>query len=504
MKKGLIIGLLCCLLLGLKGYAMPAGVFEFLADSLSGNQGTQVVVPIRANNFDSIISIQGTVGFDSSVLAFVAVQNMNLPSMSNANFGTSYVVNGKLTFSWNEVNLTPISVADSTVLFAVVFQLVGPHGSASPVSIVGSPTLLEVVNWDYTPIPFTTRGGEVKINVPMVCVLPDSLRSGNVQQTQAEVSWESSNAGAGYFLEWGPWGYAPGTGIGSSTGTSMLGENVVVITNLQAGSNYEFYVREDCDSLTSVSAGPHGFATLPPPPPPANVIVFGDSIEGPQGTTDTLYVRVAGFEDLISAQGTLSWNPAVATYSAVIPMLPNMSQGNFGLTSVGQGILTFSWNDPTLVGVTIADSAAMFGVVVVYVGAHGAACNMDFVQSPTVWEMIDLNFTNAQLTLLQGHLLVTGSGTGVEEKSSIPAYTLYPNPVSGGSGQLKLVSDTYLPTVLGAALLNGIGQSLPLTWTASGESLECILPPAAGSGIWFLKVDTEAGPIVEKVIIDRR
>jgi hypothetical protein len=81
---GLIVGLL----ISMQGIAAPSGQFEFFADSLAGNQGSQVIVPIRASGFDSIISIQGTIAFDSSVLAFVGVQNMNLPSMSNANFGT--------------------------------------------------------------------------------------------------------------------------------------------------------------------------------------------------------------------------------------------------------------------------------------------------------------------------------------------------------------------------------------------------------------------------------
>jgi hypothetical protein len=80
-----------------------------------------------------------------------------------------------LTFSWNEANLTPISVADSSEMFGVVFQLIGAPGESSPVSITGSPTLIEVVNWAYTPIPFATRAGFVSINVPTVCEIPDSL-----------------------------------------------------------------------------------------------------------------------------------------------------------------------------------------------------------------------------------------------------------------------------------------------------------------------------------------
>jgi hypothetical protein len=71
-----------------------------------------------------------------------------------------------------------------------------------------------------------------------------------VQQTQAELHWHSTNPGAAYFLEWGTWGFTQGNGIGSAIGTALQGDNMVLVTNLLAGNNYEFYVREECDSLS--------------------------------------------------------------------------------------------------------------------------------------------------------------------------------------------------------------------------------------------------------------
>jgi hypothetical protein len=493
---GLIVGLL----ISMQGIAAPSGQFEFFADSLAGNQGSQVIVAIRASGFDSIISIQGTIAFDSSVLAFVGVQNMNLPSMSNANFGTTYVANGKLTFSWNEANLTPISVADSSEVFGVVFQLIGAPGESSPVSITGSPTLIEVVNWAYTPIPFATRAGFVSINVPTVCEIPDSLAARNVQQTQAELFWHSTNPGAAYFLEWGTWGFTQGNGIGSAIGTALQGDNMVLVTNLLAGNNYEFYVREECDSFNSVNAGPFGFATLAPN---ANVTVFGDSIDGPQGGLDTLYIRANGFVDLISAQGTLSWDTAVARFDGLLYGLPNMSLANFGQTAVSQGILTFSWNDPTLTGVTIADSAAIFGVKIQYTGIPGAACQMDMVQNPTPWELVDVSFNTAQLTLQAGHLLVTGGGTGVDAQTLSSNWVVYPNPVSSADGRFVLHSKSDLSLVTAITCWNGLGQNEPVEWSREGNSIVCQLEAERGSGLYFLRIVTDSDSQVHKILINK-
>ncbi len=425
---------------------------------------------------------------------------MNLPSMSNANFGTSYVANGKLTFSWNEANLTPISVADSSEMFAVVFQLIGAPGESSPVSITGSPTLIEVVNWAYTPIPFATRAGFVSINVPTVCEIPDSLEARNVQQTQAELHWQSTNPGAAYFLEWGTWGFTQGNGIGTAIGATLQGNNMVLVSNLLAGNNYEFYVREECDSFNSVNAGPFGFATLAPN---ANVTVFGDSIEGPQGGLDTLYIRANGFVDLISAQGTLSWDTVVARFDGLLYGLPNMSLANFGQTAVSQGILTFSWNDPILTGVTIADSAAIFGVKMQYTGAAGAACLLDFVQNPTPWEFVDLSFNTAQLTLQAGHLLVTGGGTGLASEAFISEWLAYPNPVSSADGRFVLHSKADFPLVHALTLSNGLGQNQRLQWTIQGNSIVCQPSASLASGLYFLRIDTMSGSHSHKILINK-
>ncbi|MEY3442793.1 MAG: hypothetical protein RLZZ519_1074 [Bacteroidota bacterium] len=499
--KSLLIGIFVGFLLCTRGWAMPAGQFEFFADSLTGNQGSQVIVPIRVNHFDSIISVQGTIAFDSAVLAFVGVQNMNLPSMTNANFGTSYVVNGKLTFSWNEANLTPISVADSSEIFGVVFQLIGAPGESSPVTIVGSPTLIEVVNWTYTPISFATRAGSVFINVPTICEIPDSLEARNVQQTQAELFWHSTNPGADYFLEWGIWGFTQGNGIGSAIGTALQGDNMVLVSNLLAGNNYEFYVREACDSLHSVNAGPFGFATLAPT---AAVTVFGDSIEGPQGGLDTLFIRANGFVDLISAQGTLSWDTAVASFNGLVFGLPNMSLANFGQTAISQGILSFSWNDPTLVGVTIANSAAIFGVKIQYEGAAGASCQMNLVQNPTPWEFVDLSFNTAQLTLQAGYMLVTGGGTGVASEAFDSEWHAYPNPVSSADGRFVVHSNSDFPLVHALTLANGHGQNQPIQWTIQGNSIVCQPGASLAPGLYLLRIDTLSGSHLHKILINKR
>jgi hypothetical protein len=498
----------CCLLIGiftsLSGFATAGGGFVFLADSTTGDQGTQVVVPIRALGFDSIISIQGTIGFDSSRLAYVGLQSMGLPSMTNSNFGTLYIAHGRLTFSWNESNLTPISVPDSTVLFAVVFQITGPPGDQVPIAITNTPTLLEVVDWSYTPIAFTARGGNVQINVPPVCEIPDSLRALNITQTHATLSWVSANAGAAYWVEWGPWGYQPGNGIGSTTGTSVAGQNTVTVSTLAPTSTYEFYVREQCDPLNTVNAGPAGFATLVALPVHDTVIVYGDSVQDIQNATVTARIHVIRFTDILSTQGSVTWDPAVATLTSANSFaLPNFGMANFGMTQVAVGKITFSWNDPTLLGVSLADSATLFGLQFTLVGAPGSLCDVNLPDLPLVMELVDVSFAPVPDSAIPGRIRILGGGVGIASATMQPTLDIYPNPLAAGSDQFHLCIHDANTELQSLTLVNALGQKLEnaVAWTREGNQIRCTISPVVTAGLWFLQVQTDAGAYNKELLI---
>ncbi len=497
----------CCLLIGiftsLSGFAASGGGFVFLADSTTGDQGTQVVVPIRALGFDSIISIQGTIGFDSSRLAFVGLQSMGLPSMTNGNFGTLYIAHGRLTFSWNESNLTPITVPDSTILFAVVLQIIGLPGDQVPIQILNVPTLLEVVDWSYTPIAFSARGGNVQINVPPVCEIPDSLRALNIAQTQATLSWVSANAGAAYWMEWGPWGYQPGNGLGSTTGTSVVGQNTVTVSTLAPSSTYEFYVREQCDSLNTVNAGPAGFATQAALPVHDTVILYGDSVQGAQNATVTASLHAIRFTDILSAQGSVTWDPAVATFASATSFgLPNFGLANFGTTQVAVGKITFSWNDPTLVGVSLADSATLFGLQFMLVGPPGSLCDVNLPDMPLVMELVDGSFVPVPDSAIPGRIRILG-GVGIASATMQPTIDIYPNPIAFGSDQFHLRMQDANAEVEGLTLVNVWGQKLEnaVAWSREGNEIVCTISPVVTAGLWFLRVQTDAGTYNKDLLI---
>ncbi|MFN8395564.1 MAG: cohesin domain-containing protein [Bacteroidia bacterium] len=494
------------MLLSLKGLGALGGGFLFHADSVSADPGTVVVVPIRASGFDSIISIQGTIGWDSSKLDFQAVTIMGLPSMSNANFGMSYINQGRLTFSWNEQNLTPITVADSTVIFAVSFMVTGPQGADVPVNIIGSPTLLEVVDWSYTPIGFSVRSGNVHVNVLPVCEFPDSLGARQVGTSQADLVWYSQNAGADYTVEWGTWGFVQGNGLGTVTGTSSAGLNTVQVTGLTPGSAYEYYVHEQCDSSNATEAGPSGFMTdTLRVMIPDTVFLFADSVADYQGSTVHVALRVGSFANIVSAQGTLYWDPSISSYQSVSMYgLPSMSASNFGTSQTALGKLTFSWNDPSLIGVALADSSAIFEVEFQLVGAPGTHTDLDSTDVPVIWEFVNTDFTVIYDSLIPGYMLVLDTSTQGIDGAVASQLMAYPNPVSLAEGNLRL----RLPEgseVEKMEWINALGQTTTgaHNWQQSGGEVACRLPSGLVPGVWTLRVETAAGPLDYRIVVDR-
>jgi hypothetical protein len=491
-----ILGILIGLLISLRGLCLPGGNFVFLLDSVAGNTQTQVSIPVRALNFDSVISIQGTIGFDTAELGFVGFQAFGLPSMSNANFGFSNVANGFVTFSWNEASLLPISVADSSVLFELVFQILAAPGTQSSVEFLPGPTILEVVNHAYVVIPYSYLNGVVAVKVPPTCPAPDSLAVSGIGQTQALLQWQSNNPGATYTVEWGPIGFSPGGGIGQVTGISIQGINTLPLTNLVADSSYAFYVQEQCTGLASLVVGPVEFVTAPLPAL-VPVVLFGDSVQLFPGDSALVGFRVRDFANIISMQFSLAWDTSVATYLRTTNYgLPNMNPANFNISQVQGGAFAVSWNDPSLLGVSVADSSAVFGIWFLATGAGSGMTPVSYTNTPLPLEVVDLGFVPLPTTTLSGSIERLDTSVSVDVLSGMNVMEkmlVYPNPVDVGLQDIRLKTDMDVSTIETLALIDLQGRQLSpalFAWTAEDDEIVIRFREALPAGQWLLRIQS--------------
>ncbi|AFC24121.1 fibronectin type III domain-containing protein [Saprospira grandis] len=107
---------------------------------------------------------------------------------------------------------------------------------------------LDSVQFRFTGIHGISYTGDMAIDDVVVgeapsCITPSVLTASNISATTVDLSWTDNNAIAAgsYVVEYGPLGFAQGTG------TSVLANTLpFTLTGLAASTDYEFYVRAIC------------------------------------------------------------------------------------------------------------------------------------------------------------------------------------------------------------------------------------------------------------------
>ena len=131
--------------------------------------------------------------------------------------------------------------------------------------------------------------------------------------------------------------------------------------------------------------------------------MYMDSIVGTPGSLVSIPVGVTGFDDIISFQGSILFDPAVLSYSSISGFnLPGLSISSFGLTQTGLGIITYSWYDASLQGESLVDSSSLFTLDFFVIGSTGQGSSLSFSNTPTMLEVVDNSYTvlSPQLSLI--------------------------------------------------------------------------------------------------------
>ncbi|MCE7923785.1 MAG: T9SS C-terminal target domain-containing protein [Haliscomenobacteraceae bacterium CHB4] len=136
---------------------------QLIASSATACPGETVCVDISVADFNNIVAGQYSMSWDPSVINFQQVQNFGLPGLTSANFGTSQVSSGLLSFAWFDQNATGVTLPDNSVLFEICFEVIGASGALSPVEFASSPTVLEFINVAGGVVPVQSDNGSVAV-----------------------------------------------------------------------------------------------------------------------------------------------------------------------------------------------------------------------------------------------------------------------------------------------------------------------------------------------------
>ncbi|MDC3338110.1 fibronectin type III domain-containing protein, partial [Flavobacteriales bacterium] len=148
-------------------------------------------------------------------------------------------------------DLVTFTFASGTWDTEITYDIIDPLGA---IVFTGSYT----ANTGNDGLAYTDSSSQ-SVCAPPSCLPPGNLNAERSTSSSADLSWTEVGSATVWNIEYGPLGFAMGTG------TTVLGvtSNPYTLTGLNIETAYDYYVQAVCSSSDSSSfAGPHTFQTL--------------------------------------------------------------------------------------------------------------------------------------------------------------------------------------------------------------------------------------------------
>lgn len=125
-----------------------------------------VSVDIQVQNWTDVAGAQWSMHWNAGVLNFKEITNFSLPGSAEGSFGTPPVTDANtLTFSWFDESVQGVTLNDNSVLFTVVFDVVGSGGDITTFEFDGMPTAIELVNPSLVELGVSFEPGDVTVDM---------------------------------------------------------------------------------------------------------------------------------------------------------------------------------------------------------------------------------------------------------------------------------------------------------------------------------------------------
>lgn len=109
--------------------------FSVHLPKVEGDAFAEICVPVKVTRFTDITSANFFIGWDPTQLKFVKAEPTG--SLPGSSFNTANVASGALGLTWSSG--TGITLADSTVIYNLCFQLIGKAGECSKIGLNDNP-----------------------------------------------------------------------------------------------------------------------------------------------------------------------------------------------------------------------------------------------------------------------------------------------------------------------------------------------------------------------------
>ena len=162
-----------------KTKSLDSNAVVFFTPNVNISCDSIVEIPLLAYNFKGVLGAQGSLGWDASKLKFESIASFGPTSLglTTNDFGLTDSQKGKISFIWNSINATTVTLPDSTALFVLKFKVIDTKLTTGVVKMNNDPIDIEVVDSNFDKMKFEL--GTFVINQTCVKV------SGNVQTSKS-------------------------------------------------------------------------------------------------------------------------------------------------------------------------------------------------------------------------------------------------------------------------------------------------------------------------------
>ena len=516
--------------------------------------GKTICIPVYADGFNSIESMEFAVTWDPALLSLSGLQNCNPALGLNCSCSGSSNFNcppGSLISTWITQNGVAVTLPAGSILFELCFDVIGANGTTSPLNIIPNPNtgVIEFINNNGDVLDVITINQNISIT-NSACSQPC-----NLTQTNAITNVTCKGGSNGAISV----NVAGGTGNYSYKWTAPIpggtGNNPI---NLSAGS-YSVTVTDNGNPGCSAVFGPfivkdgNGF-TISANVTPANCSgTFGGAIElvitGAVGQSFN-WNPAAPNSSSINNLASGTWDVTVTSSGGCTEVLKGIvvgkAQGNFNIigeilfpkcfggndggiiTSVSPaGTYLYSWNT-TPVQTTSAVSGLKAGPYTVIVTDQATGCTKSevfVVQNPADITVSTISFNASSSVSNDGTIIASATGGNGNFKyvwSTTPPQTtstasnlapgIYSVTITDNSGCSKVVTDTVgvdanppLPGVLITNTLSNAYNGFGVSCNGACDGILQATPPANAVApfiyVWTPNAIGQTGPIAASLCV---
>lgn len=136
-----------------------------------------------------------------------------------------------------------------------------------------------------------------------------------------------------------------------------------------------------------------------------NLNVSGGSTTN--GGETCVAVSAKGFKSIVSVQYSIKWDPKVLKFKGLKGFgLPGLGAENFGKHIIDKGLLTHSWFDANVKGISKGDGETLYEICFDAVGTAGTKSSVQIIDAPTIIEIANVHSEFLTLDATPGMVLV--------------------------------------------------------------------------------------------------